>query len=100
MASISPIQVYELLSQIPKGKVTTYGELARKLNVKAFRGVGQIVGENPNAPTVPCHRVVKSNGAISGYAFGVEKKIELLKSEGISVEDDKIVDFKQKIYKF
>jgi methylated-DNA-[protein]-cysteine S-methyltransferase len=98
--SINSAKVYELLCKIPEGKVTTYGEIAKKLKTKAFRGIGQIVGANPNAPKVPCHRVVRSDGGISGYAFGVDKKIALLKKEGVLVKNDKIVDFKEKLYKF
>jgi len=93
-------KVYDLLSQIPRGRVTTYGEIARKLESKAFRAVGRLVGKNPDAPKVPCHRVVRADGGISGYAFGVDKKIALLKSEGIAVENDKIVDFERKFYRF
>ncbi|MBL6664217.1 MAG: MGMT family protein [Rickettsiales bacterium] len=92
--------VYELLKKIPKGKVTTYGEIAKKLKSQAFREVGRIVGLNPNAPQVPCHRVVRSDGGISGYAFGVDKKIQLLKSEGIEVLDGKIKDFNEKLFTF
>lgn len=98
--AINSAKVYELLSKIPKGRVTTYGEIAKKIKTKAFRGVGQIIGANPNAPKVPCHRVVKSDGGISGYAFGVEKKIALLKSEGVQVKNGKIVDFEKKFFKF
>ena len=94
--AINSQKIYELLCAIPKGRVTTYKELAKKVKTKAYRGVGQIVGANPNAPQVPCHRVVKSDGAVSGYAFGVDKKIALLKSEGIQVKDGKIVDFDKK----
>ena len=97
--AINSKKLYELLSEIPKGKVTTYGELAKKLKTKAYRAVGQIVGANPNAPKVPCHRVVRSDGGISGYAFGIDKKIALLKSEGVLVKDGKIVDFAKKFYK-
>jgi methylated-DNA-[protein]-cysteine S-methyltransferase len=93
-------EIYNLLKKIPKGKVTTYGEIANKIGSKAYRLVGQIIGKNPNAPTVPCHRVVKSDGKISGYAFGVDKKIALLKSEGIKIENDKIINFEQKLFKF
>jgi methylated-DNA-[protein]-cysteine S-methyltransferase len=91
---------YNLLRQIPKGKVTTYKIIADKLGTKAYRGIGQIVGANPDAPEVPCHRVVKANGDISGYAFGVDKKIALLKQEGIEVVDGKIKNFSEVIYKF
>jgi len=93
-------RIYELLKKIPKGRVSTYGELARKLNSKAYQGIGKIVGQNPNAPKVPCHRIVKSDGNISGYAFGVDKKIALLKKEGVEIIDGKVKDFANKLYKF
>ncbi len=97
---INPEEVYKLLLKIPKGRVTTYGEIARKLGTKAYRGVGRIVGQNLDIPNTPCHRVVRFDGGISGYAHGVDKKIALLKSENVAVENDKIVDFSQKLYKF
>ncbi len=92
--------VYNLLKKIPKGKVTTYKVLADQLNTKAYRAIGQIVGKNPNAPKVPCHRVVKTDGDISGYAFGVDKKIKLLAEEGIKVVNGKVVNFAEKFYEF
>ena len=91
-------KIYELLRKIPKGRVTTYGEIAKKLESKAFRAVGKIVGQNRDIPATPCHRVVRADGGISGYAFGVDKKIALLKSEGVGVENGKIVDFAKKFY--
>ena len=91
---------YNLLKQIPQGKITTYKIIADKLGTKAYRGIGQIIGANPDAPQVPCHRVVKSTGDISGYAFGVDKKIALLKKEGIEVVDGKIKNFSEVIYRF
>ena len=97
--SINKEKVYELLNTIPKGKVTTYKALADKLKTKAYRGIGQIVGANPNAPKCPCHRVVQSNGGLGGYAFGLPKKIALLKSEGVEVKNGKIADFEKKFYK-
>ncbi len=98
--SIDAKKLYELLSQIPKGQVTTYGELARKLKTKGYRAVGKIVGLNPNAPKVPCHRVVRSDGGLGGYAFGIDKKIEILTKEGIKIENGKVLDFAKKLYKF
>ncbi|MBM5782949.1 MAG: MGMT family protein [Pelagibacterales bacterium] len=71
---IDSAEVYKLLCQIPKGRVTTYKEIANQIRTKGYQAIGKIVGANPNAPKVPCHRVVKSNGSISGYAFGIEKK--------------------------
>jgi methylated-DNA-[protein]-cysteine S-methyltransferase len=93
-------KVYALLCEIPKGKVTTYGELARKLKTKGFQAIGQIVGANPNAPKVPCHRVVKSDGGLGGYAFGLDKKIGILTKEGVKIADEKVVDFEKIFYKF
>ncbi len=98
--AINSQRLYELLKQIPKGKVTTYKELAKKLQTKGYRAVGQIVGANPNAPQVPCHRVVRTDGGLSGYAFGIEKKINLLNSEGVKISDGKVVDFEKKLFKF
>ena len=91
---------YELLSQIPKGKIVTYKQIANTLNTKAYRAVGNAMANNPNPITVPCHRVIKSNGLIGGYAFGTKKKINLLEDEGIIIEKDKIVDFKKHIHLF
>ena len=91
---------YQLLKKVPAGKVTTYGELARALNTKAYRAVGQAMNKNPHAPLVPCHRVVCSDGTLGGYAYGATKKMKLLRSEGITVKANKISDFKEKLYTF
>lgn len=71
-------QSYEQLSKIPKGKVSTYQEIARALGVKAYRAVGQAMNRNQNLINVHCHRVVKSNGEVGGYALGQDAKIQLL----------------------
>ncbi len=97
---INAAKLYNLLSEIPEGKVTTYKEIAQKLKTKGYRAVGQIVGANPNAPKVPCHRVVRSDGGLGGYAFGLDKKIAILNKEGIKISDGKVVDFAKKLYKF
>lgn len=97
---INSQKIYDLLCQIPKGKVTTYKELAKKLKTKGYRAIGQIVGANPNAPEVPCHRVVKSDGGLGGYAFGIEKKIAILAKEGVKVSEGKVIDFEKKLYHF
>jgi len=94
-------KVWQALKRIPKGKVTTYGELARYLGKpKAGRAVGNACGKNPNAPAVPCHRVVKSDGGLGGYAGGTNKKIKLLKKEGVAVKKLKIEEFKKILFKF
>ena len=81
---------YSLLKKVPKGKVTTYKALAEALGTKAYRAVGNAMNKNPDAPIVPCHRVINANGSLGGYAYGLEKKIRLLKSEGIKIKNHKI----------
>ena len=98
-------KIYKLLKQIPKGKITTYKELGVALNTKAYRAIGQILRVNPNAPIVPCHRVIASDGSIGGYmgkAIGetIQRKIALLKKEGVEVKKNKIVDFEKVLYRF
>jgi O-6-methylguanine DNA methyltransferase len=86
-------QVYGLTSQIPKGRVTTYGAIAKKLRrPQASRAVGRILGANPHPIVVPCHRVVKSDGALGGYTSprGIGMKVKLLKEEGVEISDGKI----------
>jgi len=87
-------QCYELLMQIPKGKVVTYGDIAHALGTKAYQAVGNAMGANPNPIIVPCHRVVKGNGEVGNYALGIDKKIELLQNEGIQICNNNIVNFK------
>jgi methylated-DNA-[protein]-cysteine S-methyltransferase len=84
---------YQLLKQIPKGKVVTYSDIAHALNCRAYQAVGNAMGANPNPIIVPCHRVVKGNGEVGNYALGMDKKVELLRSEGIKIEDNRILDF-------
>ncbi len=75
-------KVYEVVKKIPKGKVLTYKEVARRAgSPKAFRAVGNILNKNHN-PKIPCHRVVKSDGTTGGYNRGVKNKIMILRKEG------------------
>jgi len=90
---------YQILKEVPKGKVTTYKILANVLGTKAYRAVGSAMKNNPYAPRVPCHRVIKSNGEIGEYAFGVQKKIALLEKEGIEIKNNKI-DLNRFLYTF
>ncbi len=85
--------VYNLVSKIPKGKVTTYKIVGQKLNTKGYRAIGQILNKNPNTPKVPCHRVVFSDGTLGGYKSGINKKKQLLQKEGIIIKDNKILNF-------
>ena len=91
---------YKLLRKVPKGRVTTYKFIADKLGSKAYRAVGMVMSQNLDIPQTPCHRVVKSDGSLSGYALGIEKKIAILKAEGVEVKNGKIVNFEKIIYKF
>ena len=87
--TINSEDVYSMLLTIPKGKVSTYGDLAKALgNPAASRYIGRILSENPNPIKVPCHRVVMSNGKIGGYALGTQKKKELLQNEGVIFSDE------------
>jgi methylated-DNA-[protein]-cysteine S-methyltransferase len=93
-------KVYILVNKIPKGKVTTYKIIAKKLNTKGYRAIGQVLNKNPNAPKVPCHRVIKSDGTIGGYAKGKVKKKEILRKEGIEFRGDRIINFDKVLEKF
>jgi len=86
---------YEVLKRVTRGRVTTYGEIARALNSKGFRAVGNAMNKNPYAPVVPCHRVVGAGGRIGGFASGVKRKIGMLKVEGVKVRGGRVVDFKK-----
>ncbi len=88
-------RVWKALELIPKGRVTTYGDIAAYLGTKAVRAVGSAVGKNPYAPDVPCHRVVPADGRIGNYSGegGVRRKITLLAHEGVRTENGKIADF-------
>ncbi len=90
---------YEILRKVPKGKVTTYKEIAHALNTKAYRAVGNAMNKNPYAPEVPCHRVIKSNGEVGGFESGTKEKIRMLKKEGIQIKNNKI-DLKKYLFKF
>ena len=91
---------YEKLMKVPRGKVTTYAEIARALKTKAYRAVGSAMKKNTNTPHIPCHRVVKSNGRVGEYNEGTQKKIKLLEAEGHIIKNNKIQNFKEKLYKF
>jgi methylated-DNA-[protein]-cysteine S-methyltransferase len=92
--------VWKLLKKIPRGKVTTYKIIAIKLNSKAYRAVGLACKNNPYTEKVPCHRVVKSSGNISGYSKGMKIKKRLLKNEGIKIRGNKIVRLKDVLFRF
>ncbi len=86
-------KVYALTKKIPKGKVATYGQLARLAgNSRAARAVGALMRANPNAPHTPCHRVVSAEGKLTGYSAegGVAQKRKMLLAEGVYFHEDKV----------
>jgi len=106
MTTHSPFynKVYAKLRKVPRGKLTTYRDLAKAVNSKAYRAVGTAMNKNPysfaDGGDVPCHRVVNSDGRVGKFASGTENKIKILKSEGIPIKDGKIIDFEKYLYKF
>lgn len=86
-------KVYEITSKIPKGKVATYGQIAKLAgNPKASRAVGGFMRTNPFAPTVPCHRVVGFDGSLTGFSVGdgVITKKQMLIDEGVSFVGNRV----------
>ena len=82
-----------MVSQIPEGRVSTYGTLARELKVpKASRAIGSILRANPHPIVVPCHRVVMSDGQLGGYggSKGVTRKAALLRREGVKITGGRV----------
>ena len=87
MGSAFRQSVWEILLRIPYGQTTTYGEIARQLAEKkglspmSAQAVGGAVGHNEISIIIPCHRVVGTNGSLTGYAGGIDRKVKLLKLE-------------------
>lgn len=86
-------KIYKICRSIPKGKVATYGQLAKLAGKpKAARAVGVFMKNNPDAPVVPCHRVVASDGKLTGYSGvgGIAQKKKMLLNEGVSFKNNKV----------
>lgn len=82
--------VWKCLSQIPFGEIVTYLDIAKMLNKpKGSQAVGGANGRNPISLIVPCHRVIGTNGSLTGYAGGIERKLWLLNHEGVKVKPSK-----------
>ena len=112
LATLSKYQqaVLRVLAEVPKGKVTTYGDLAKELakrepkwSPRASRAVGTTMRNNLCGPQIPCHRVVKSDGGIGSFRGGregaVDEKSSMLRAEGVTIIDGKI-DLKKFRHKF
>jgi len=79
-------RTWAMCARIPRGSVATYGDLARALGRPgAARAVGMAMARNPDAPTVPCHRVVGADGSLHGFQGGLDKKAAMLREEGVPV---------------
>jgi len=77
-------KVFSVVRKIPKGQVLTYKEVARLAGrPRAYRAVGNILNQNRDFKNIPCHRVIRSDGKIGGYALGSDKKMKLLKKEKV-----------------
>lgn len=112
LARLSPYQqaILRVLAEVPRGKVTTYGDLAKELarrdprwSPAASRAVGTTMRNNPCGPQIPCHRVIRSDGNIGNFRGGaegaVEEKIKMLREEGVTVIDGRI-DLNEYRYRF
>ncbi len=77
------------VAKIPYGTVKTYKEIAKSIGSKAYRAVGTAIGNNPFPIIIPCHRVIRSDGKIGGFRGGTPMKVQILKSEGIKIEEVK-----------
>ena len=93
-------KLQSLLLQIPKGKVTTYKEIAHATGIRGYRFAGQLLNKNPDPDKYPCYKVVLSDGKLGGFAKGSADKIRRLKMDGIEVKNDKVVNFEQIRYLF
>lgn len=92
-------EVYKLTRQIPDGKVSTYGAIAKALgDIRASRAVGLALNLNPDPEFTPCYKVVMSNGEIGGFGRGVEDKVRRLNRDGMRVKEGRIVDFEKHFF--
>ena len=84
--------VWNILREIPYGEIVSYGDIAKKMAASMEResmssqAIGGAVGHNPISIIIPCHRVVGSNGSLTGYAGGIDTKVKLLELEGASMD--------------
>ncbi|MBT3249761.1 MAG: MGMT family protein [Candidatus Pacebacteria bacterium] len=98
-------KIYDLLIKVPAGQVTTYKALAENLGTRAYQAVGNALKNNPDAPRIPCHRVVKSNGKIGGFngqttGMEIKRKIKLLEKEGVLVKQGEVCNLSKIFFDF
>ena len=83
-------KAWALTARIPRGKVVSYAQIAAALDSRAYRAVGRAMHNNPYAPVVPCHRVVGSDGALTGFGSGLDHKEKMLAAEGVATVNGKV----------
>lgn len=98
-------KVYDRLRKVPKGRVTTYKEIAHALRSIAYRAVGQAMKRNNYKSLVPCYRVVAASGWIGGYdgkksGIAIKKKMKKLRNEGIKFHGEKVRNFEKVLFRF
>lgn len=94
-------KVFAKLRQVPKGKVTTYAALARAIGqANAARAVGNALNSNTDFKNTPCHRVIRSDGRVGGFALGAQIKVKYLLEEGVKIENGKVLNFMLILHKF
>ena len=103
--TVFQMRVYDALREVPRGCVTTYGLLARRIGCGSARAVGGALRRNPFAPGVPCHRVIAADHTIGGFqgqrgGAAIRRKLELLRSEGVLFGDDGRLADPARIYRF
>jgi len=92
-------EVYKLTRQIPSGKISTYGAIAKALgDIVAARAVGVALNLNPDPEYTPCYKIVNSDGTLGGFGLGIEDKIRRLQKDGIKIRDGKILDFEKVLF--
>ncbi|MBU1197249.1 MGMT family protein [Candidatus Micrarchaeota archaeon] len=92
--------VLALTKRIPRGRVSTYRDIARALHSRAYRAVGHALHHNPDAPRIPCHRVVRSGGGLGGYAQGARMKTQRLRQEGVRIDHGMVRDFSRLRFRY
>ena len=96
--------VYQVISRIPRGRVSTYKIVAAQVRCKSCRAVGQALRRNPFAPQVPCHRVIASDLTLGGFAgrrqgAEIRRKERMLAAEGVHFRDGRLAD-SRRVFKF
>ena len=95
------VHMYHLLTKIPRGRLTTYGDLAAALGDRHLaRAVGHWLHVNDHPHRFPCYKVVASDGSLGGYAGGLAKKIQLMREDGIVIRSGKVANFDAVRFRF